>query len=563
MKCHYEVLEAARDADADTLKKQYRKMALKYHPDKNPDDPEGAKQTFQIIQQAYDVLSDPQERAWYDNHREQILRGGLGEKLEEEGIDLFQYFSSSCYSGFSDDESGFYGVYNEVFNILAKEDMDFIDDEDSDFEIPCFGLSDDDYEKVVGPFYAYWASYNTPRSYTWLDKYDTRQGENRWVKRKMEAENKKVRDKAKKERNEVVRNLVQFVRKRDKRVVEYGKKLQEKAEMNKKKTLEFQKKQREDRKKLFEAGSVEVGGLNMSEMEEQLRQLEGEYTDTESDTEDLESMCTDDELGEELDNLYCVACDKIFRTIGAKDNHESSRKHKDNLAKLIEEMNEDANLEGAEEEPGCSENEVHISDGNISDDCNEMRSTGRSKKQKKKQKKKLAAVTTKDSDSEQSAETEILKPADTISDDDGKKKKSKVKNKKKTRSKKSGVTASESVPENNNCCTDDVEKGSDKIEDHQQDNTDKCEEMISNINASASDLEEETNLSNIRKGRQKNLSKNIEDSLKAENLCVQCKAAFTSKNKLFAHLKSSGHAVHIPTESKPTMSKKSKKKNKK
>ena len=45
-------------------------MALKYHPDKNPDDPEGAKETFQIIQQAYDVLSDPQERAWCDNHRE-------------------------------------------------------------------------------------------------------------------------------------------------------------------------------------------------------------------------------------------------------------------------------------------------------------------------------------------------------------------------------------------------------------------------------------------------------------------------------------------------------------
>ena len=48
MKCHYEVLEAERNADADTLKKQYRKLALKYHPDKNPDDPEGAKATFQV-----------------------------------------------------------------------------------------------------------------------------------------------------------------------------------------------------------------------------------------------------------------------------------------------------------------------------------------------------------------------------------------------------------------------------------------------------------------------------------------------------------------------------------
>ena len=40
-----------------------------------------------------------QERAWYDAHRDDILRGGLGERMEEEGINLFQYFSSAAYSG--------------------------------------------------------------------------------------------------------------------------------------------------------------------------------------------------------------------------------------------------------------------------------------------------------------------------------------------------------------------------------------------------------------------------------------------------------------------------------
>ena len=224
-----------------------------YHPDKNPDDPEGAKQTFQLIQQAYDVLSDPQERAWYDNHREEILRGARGEELDQDGLDIFQYFTSSCYSGFGDDEKGFYGVYREVFNSLAAEDAEFLDgDSEDEEEFPCFGKSDDEYETVVGPFYAFWSCYSTARSFSWLDKYDTRQGENRWVKRKMEAENKKIRDKARKERNESVRNLVNFVRKRDKRLAEYSKKLQERAEENKKKTEEFHRKQREERKKLFE-----------------------------------------------------------------------------------------------------------------------------------------------------------------------------------------------------------------------------------------------------------------------------------------------------------------------
>ena len=75
MQCYYEVLDCERDADDDTLKKSYRKLALRYHPDKNIANEEAAKQKFQLIQQAWEVLSDPQERAWYDRHRDQILKG--------------------------------------------------------------------------------------------------------------------------------------------------------------------------------------------------------------------------------------------------------------------------------------------------------------------------------------------------------------------------------------------------------------------------------------------------------------------------------------------------------
>lgn len=44
----------------------YRKLALKYHPDKNLENIEAAKEQFLLVQQAYDVLSDAQERAWYE-----------------------------------------------------------------------------------------------------------------------------------------------------------------------------------------------------------------------------------------------------------------------------------------------------------------------------------------------------------------------------------------------------------------------------------------------------------------------------------------------------------------
>ena len=76
MKCYYEVLGVERSATADQIKKAHRKLALKWHPDKNKDNAEEAHKVYQVIQEAYDCLSDPQEKAFYDKHREQILRGG-------------------------------------------------------------------------------------------------------------------------------------------------------------------------------------------------------------------------------------------------------------------------------------------------------------------------------------------------------------------------------------------------------------------------------------------------------------------------------------------------------
>ena len=75
-KDHYELLEVARDADAETLKKAYRRLAMKFHPDKNPDNPE-AEERFKEISQAYAVLSDPEKRAHYDRFGSDMPAGGL------------------------------------------------------------------------------------------------------------------------------------------------------------------------------------------------------------------------------------------------------------------------------------------------------------------------------------------------------------------------------------------------------------------------------------------------------------------------------------------------------
>jgi molecular chaperone DnaJ len=101
---YYEVLGVGKNASADEIKRAYRRMAMKYHPDKNPDDKE-AEAKFKECAEAYEVLSDPEKRQRYDQFGHEGLRGaGMHDFSRMNVEDIFSMF------GFDDFFGGIFGT---------------------------------------------------------------------------------------------------------------------------------------------------------------------------------------------------------------------------------------------------------------------------------------------------------------------------------------------------------------------------------------------------------------------------------------------------------------------
>ena len=100
---YYEVLGVSRDADEATLKKAYRKVAKKYHPDMNPGDKE-AEQKFKEASEAYAVLSDPEKRRQYDQFGHAAFEGGAG--------------GAGGFGGFDFSGADFSDIFGDIFGDL-------------------------------------------------------------------------------------------------------------------------------------------------------------------------------------------------------------------------------------------------------------------------------------------------------------------------------------------------------------------------------------------------------------------------------------------------------------
>lgn len=358
-KCLYEILGVSRDGSQEEIRSAYKKLALQLHPDKlvsSGISESEATAAFQSLLNAYQILSDPRERSWYDSHRSQILFSSPSTTPSSSSrlIDvdqLFPFFSNSIFSSFSDTGKGFYKVYGEIFSKIYAQELSFAKEMALDLDAignaPLIGNLDSPYSQVTA-FYAFWMGFSTVLDFSWVDPYAANQGPSRKARRVMEDENRKARKKAKREFNEAVRGLAEFAKKRDKRVIEMQRK--RKVEEEKRRAEEMERKKEESRKKAEKARLYK----------------EPDW----ARIDDVEDMIADDGFDDDGDGrkkekeLYCIICNKKFKSEKQWGNHEQSKKHREKVAELRVSFKD----EGEQDIEKNDENTVKFDGAEILDD---------------------------------------------------------------------------------------------------------------------------------------------------------------------------------------------------
>eukprot|EP00474_Spongospora_subterranea_P002018 CRZ02476.1 hypothetical protein [Spongospora subterranea] len=323
--CFYEILGVSRDCSDVELRKAYRQQALRWHPDKNINDKEVAEERFKLVQEAFETLNDPDERAFYDGHRTQILKEDDITPDEQSAHDPFidvHSFFSSYYDGFFDETpNNFFTVFGQAFEAINKLE---VLGKTNDRDYPEFGSSISEWLDV-DKFYREWSNFTSGRSFTWASHWRVNDAPERRAKRFMEKENRVYQTKAKKKYIDLVTSLVMFVRKIDPRVKIH---------------LQNARKAREEREKAIAAKELKQKHVYAAERQawlakEQERILAGEERRREAygDIDDAPELDSEDEP-----IIECVACGKFFKSDKQYSNHERSKRHRSMVASLRDEL---------------------------------------------------------------------------------------------------------------------------------------------------------------------------------------------------------------------------------
>ena len=324
------------------IRRAYKKKALELHPDRNYNDTENATRRFAEVQTAYEILSDAQERAWYDSHRDAILSGeddvagtapadpGNGHTSANAIFALMSRFNSSV--PMDDSSRGFFGILNDFLDQLAAEENSACDWAGiASTEYPPFGKAKDDYNAVAKRFYTVWSGFSTKKTFSWRDKYRLQEAPDRRVRRLMEKENKKFRDEGIREFNDAVLSLVAFVKKRDPRYVPNTQSETERQQV------------------LRNSAAAQAARSRAANQEKLAEYVAPDWAQSRDEDAGHDEFSMSEEE-EEIEEIECVVCNKTFKSENQFEAHEKSKKHikaVQNLQWRMKKENANLNLEGS------------------------------------------------------------------------------------------------------------------------------------------------------------------------------------------------------------------------
>ena len=235
------------------------------------------------------------------------------------------FFSGSAFSGFnSKKEDNFYRVYGELFRKLDKEEELEEEVGEDHFALPDFGDADSNAEEVFR-FYNEWQHFSTLKIFTYADKYNPNTAPNRRIKRLIDNENKKERLAERKEFNDTIVKLLEFLQKRDQRYQKF-----KMAEQREKEAKRLKEEEEREKKRL--------------EDQERLRKFREEIAQKYA-REEEEALANGDFEEVTIEEYNCQVCKKLFKNEKQMQNHTQSKKHKDNYAKFKEALLLDGNTE--------------------------------------------------------------------------------------------------------------------------------------------------------------------------------------------------------------------------
>ncbi|WBW74005.1 Atg8-interacting ER-phagy receptor Epr1 [Schizosaccharomyces osmophilus] len=308
----YEILQVDRGSTLQEIKTSYRKLALQYHPDRNPNK-EGYDEIFSTISSAYNILSNEDKRRW---HEKDYTR------------DQYSVFTEEIHEMQTMLTTVKFDVWVNFINRIRSDEQTA----GTNAQWPSLG----DYTWLwthTKPLYQRWLRFSTAKSFEWEVIYNDEEETDPSTKRLMKKENQKCIKYCILQYDAAVRELIATMCELDPR----RQNVKKVSDPERYETLQAASRQQSERdRRKYQASLQEQSIASWTVVDQELN-----WSEDEDEVEDRNESI---DLTEAVDNTNCSMCNKQFRSLQQLKNHENSKRHKQISRKARKKLEKDAKL---------------------------------------------------------------------------------------------------------------------------------------------------------------------------------------------------------------------------